>query len=994
MDQVATTIASEVVVPTGRVLCTFIYSMIKDIVKFQSNLDGLKEKMEDLLAVKDGVKIETELAENDGKEVKPLVTKWLDDVQKLEVEVNKIQDVKLSPRSLNCIKRYSISRKVAEKLKDIEELRKAGISHSADGVAFNHPRPKAVEHIPGPTIQDHQTTSSKTLTEIRTKLSDDKVRRLGIWGLGGVGKTTLVRTLNNNLNNISSMESFGIVIWVTVSKDLDMKNVQTRIAKRLNLEVKMEESPEQIAIQLYQRLQKERKFLLILDDVWEKIDLDKLGVPQPEDHKGSKILLTTRSFDVCRHMSTVDDVKVAVLNAEESWQLFSRNAGSVASLEHIKPSAEAIVRECCGLPLALVAMGVAMNKKTKVEQWRHALNELQRPVSCPSHIKKIYTKLKYTYDSLEGKQMKHCFLFCSLFPEDFSIAISELAQCWLAEGLLDEQENYEDSFDGVINLIENLKYSCLLEDGAHEDTVKMHDVIRDVAIWIASSSEDGCKSLIHSGMGLSEISDVELSDNSLKRVSFMNNKIVRLPDRVLQCSNASTLILQGNRDLDMVPEKFLQGFESLKVLNMSGTYINSLPLSLLQLGELRALLLRDCRNLKKLPPLEGFCRLQVLDLSLTCIKELPRGMENLNSLKQLNLSYTRYLKSIQGGIISQLSCLEVLDMTGSVYCFRMKGDVPEYMACFEELKCIERLCVLHINLNRIPNFSNEDLSFINRLRQFHFFIDERTRINVFGHVDALYHILLPRRRGKREVTIKSFNLPSEEVLIGPLFSTANDLRLDHCTGLGDMLEDLVIKSVVCFAGLKSLTIQSCSGGVWQGGCVAQHDLLPNLEELCLRRLNYGKSILEVLGHLGSRFLELKKISVEYCSKMEYLFSCGHFIHALPKLEVLKVQYCDKLGELFIYDSVQNIAPDPVVPSLRILELKCLPELRTLCQDEEIWPHLEQVHVVECNLVGKLPLTDQNAENMKEIKGESQWWNTLKWHADTTQSSLMPYFHPI
>ena len=47
----------------------------------------------------------------------------------------------------------------------------------------------------------------------------------------------------------------------------------------------------------------------------------------------------------------------------------------------------------------------------------------------------------------------------------------------------------------------------------------------------------------------------------------------------------------------------------------------------------------------------------------------------------------------------------------------------------------------------------------------------------------------------------------------------------------------------------------------------------------------------------------------------------------------------------------------------------------------------------CDLVRKLPLTDQNAENIKEIKGESRWWNTLKWHTDTTESSLHPYFHP-
>jgi disease resistance protein RPS2 len=974
--EVVASVVGEAVVATGRVLCGSIYSMIKDTVKFQSNLDILDKEMKGLLAVKDKVKHETELA---GQEGKAPVTKWLEEVEKLMLKVNQIQTVKLSRRSLNCSKRYRISREVAKKLKEIEDLLKARSSHSGV-VAGNHSMPRAVEHIPGPTIQD-QTTSSKNLAKTMTLLSDDEVRRVGIWGMGGVGKTTLVRNLNNKLKSISSIQPFGIVIWVTVSKNLDLKRVQTQIAQRLNLRAKMEESLDRMAIRLYQRLEEEEKFLLILDDVWKKIDLDSLGVPQPEVHKGSKIILTSRSLDVCRDMMTDVEVRVEVLNDDESLQLFSKNAGNVVSLEHIGPIAKEIVRECGGLPLALVTMGAAMRKKRKVEQWKHALNELQRPVSCPPHIEyKIYNPLKWSYDSLEDENIKYCYLYCSLFPEDFSIAISELAQCWLAEGLLVEEENYEDSFNRVIVLIENLKDSCLLEEGAREDTVKMHDVVRDVAIWIASF-EDGCKSLVHSGIGLSEMSVDKLS-YSPKRVSFMNNKIIRLPDCVVQCSEASTLLLQGNRPLDRVPERFLQGFEALRVLNMSGTRIHSMPLSLLQLGELRALLLGGCSDLEELPPLEGLSKLQVLDLSATHIRELPRGMENLSNLKQLNLSHTNYLKTIQAGVISRLSCLEVLDMTPSAYRFGVKRDVQEEMAYFEELKCLERLLVLYIRLERITYFSYEDLSWIDRLRQLHFSVGPMGKF-------------LPTRHEKRAVSIRCLDLCSEE-RIGPLLSHASSLNLDNCLGLSDMLEDLVINSVGSFAGLKSLTIESCSGSVWQGGCASHYDLLPNLEELYLRDLNYGESISELLGHLGLRFLRLKLIEVEYCSEMKYLLPCGYsyFIYALPNLEIMKVRSCDRLGELFRYNSMQYITSDPVVPSLRQLKLEWLPQLRTLCRDEETWPLLEQVHVSMCNLVRKLPLNDKNAENIKEIKGSSHWWNALKWHANTTESTLRPYFDPI
>ena len=227
----------------------------------------------------------------------------------------------------------------------------------------------------------------------------------------------------------------------------------------------------------------------------------------------------------------------------------------------------------------------------------------------------------------------------------------------------------------------------------------------------------------------------------------------------------------------------------------------------------------------------------------------------------------------------------------------------------------------------------------------------------------------------------SLDLRSEE-RIGPLLSNASSLDLCHCSGLSDTLEDLVINStVVGFAGLKSLTIRNCSSSVWRGGCAARYDLLPNLEELYLGHLDHGKSISELLGQLGLRFIKLKLIQVEYCSEMKYLIPFGYFIHVLPKLELIKVRYCDRLDELFSYDSTHHIVPNLVVPSLRILELEFLPELRTLCRDEEIWPLVENVCVFGCDLVRKLPLTDQNAENIKEIKGESRWWNTLKWHIE-------------
>ncbi|KAK0600094.1 hypothetical protein LWI29_011540 [Acer saccharum] len=934
--------------------------------------------MENLISIRNDMKSQLAKAEKDGKLPTIQVKEWLRNVEDFMIEVELIHEGKTANKKkltrcfFSCSLRCRTGRKVSRMLKEVKELVKAG---SFPGGLLTDIDTATVEHIPGPSIQD-QTTASRTLAKVMDLLKNDGVHRIGVWGTGGVGKTTVVKNLNNRLKTDSSLQPFGMVIWATVSKELDLKRVQLQIAERLNLLVKMEETVERVGIRLHGRLMKESNFLLILDDVWEAIDLDYLGIPRREDHVGSKIILTSRNLDVCRAMSTDVEVRVDFLNGVEAWQLFCQSAGEVASLDTIKPFAEEVSRECNGLPLAIITMGTAMRGKKMGKLWKHALNEMRRSVPGIKGIENnVYNSLKWSYDSLEGKNTKTCFLYCSLFPEDFSIEVSELVRYWLAEGLIDEQENYEDSINRGIALIENLKDYCLLEDGDREGTVKMHDVVRDVAIWIGSRLEDRYKSLVRSGIGLNEISEAELL-NSLKRVSFMNNKIKSLPDCEIQCSEASTLLLQGNFPLDRIPVTFLQGFPAIRVLNMSGTRIQSLPLSLLQLHDLRALILRDCFYLTDLPSLGGLTKLQVLDLCATSITELPRGLENLSNLRQLNLSRTHYLKTVQAGTISRLHSLEVLDMTLSDYHWGVKGQVEEGQITFEDLGCLQRLQVLFIRLEGIPSLGSENLAWIGRVKRYQFFIGPTANS-------------LPTKHDKRRVTISGLNLSGE--WIDWFLSNATSLVLNHCWGLNQMLETLVIDSIDCFTSLKSLTIASSNSYLRpDGGCTAHVDLLPNLEELHLHDLTYLESISELVGHLGLRFCRLKLIEVTRCSRLKYVLSYGSLILSLPNLEEIKVSFCDNLVQLFNYCSEQDFNQEPVVPNLRNLELKNLPKLRSLCRYEECWQHLEQVEVIKSNLLTKMPLTTKNENTIKEIRGELQWWSQLDCDNET-KSSLQPYF---
>ncbi|KAM3379467.1 hypothetical protein P3S68_011881 [Capsicum galapagoense] len=362
---------------------------------------------------------------------------------------------------------------------------------------------KKVEFIPGTSIEG-QSAATRNLNILLRLLEDDEVSIIGVWGTGGVRKTTLAKNLNNELlKNVSCFKlSFSVVVWVTVPKlPIDIRKIQAQIASRLNLQVDNEASVESIANKIYQRLKKETSFLLILNDVWEAINLGHIGVPQPEYPAISKVILTSHFLGVCKQMKTNTKMNISTLKEDESWLLFVKNARHVANLEYIQPLAKEIARECGGLPLAITVIGSSMRGRTRVELWEDALKSLRMSEPHNKDVeKKVYMVIKWSFDSLESQDIesspeqrsKHvnkkrgeiqsCFLYCSLYPE--TIPIDDLIHCWWAEGILGEHDTYEQAYNRGITFIETLKDACLLEADKIEivtahvmDCVKMHDMV-------------------------------------------------------------------------------------------------------------------------------------------------------------------------------------------------------------------------------------------------------------------------------------------------------------------------------------------------------------------------------------------------------------------------------------------------------------------------------------------------------------------------------------
>ncbi|WRX26490.1 NB-ARC - like 10 [Theobroma cacao] len=132
---------------------------------------------------------------------------------------------------------------------------------------------------------------------VRSSLEQKHVLIIGIYGLGGVGKTRLLTEINNKIGVSSG--GFDVVNWVVVSKGFYIGNVQDDIAKRIGLPngTWNDKTPEEKATEIFGVLTK-KKFVLLLDDIWERVDLSKVGIPSPTQENGSKLIFRTRSIHV------------------------------------------------------------------------------------------------------------------------------------------------------------------------------------------------------------------------------------------------------------------------------------------------------------------------------------------------------------------------------------------------------------------------------------------------------------------------------------------------------------------------------------------------------------------------------------------------------------------------------------------------------------------------------------------------------------------------
>ncbi|XP_017434194.1 probable disease resistance protein At4g27220 [Vigna angularis] len=364
MAEIGTAVASTLIERVvdaiiGRARCLFYFK--KSVVELQKSKRELEKSLQHM---RERVKEATTNAE---KIVQP-VEEWLKDVERVLEDVQGLEErVEESECCLNMTFKYSLAKEVI-----CMTLQMNVVNNNNKFEPFSHPIKLSSMNYFFPKDFVALDSRKPVYEELLHAIQDERSNVIGMVGVEGSGKSTLARVVGKQLEE---SKLFDNVVMTIVSQDVKLRDIQGQIADHLSFSL-MEETELGRALRLSHRLKTE-KILIILDGVWEKLDLEAIGIPLNENEKRCCVLLTTRNQEVCTSMNCQTVIELSLLDEDEGWDLFKQRAQiHDDSPEELREVAKRVFDKCKGLLVTIVAVARTLKGKT-FTNWELALFRLE-----------------------------------------------------------------------------------------------------------------------------------------------------------------------------------------------------------------------------------------------------------------------------------------------------------------------------------------------------------------------------------------------------------------------------------------------------------------------------------------------------------------------------------------------------------------------------------------------------------------------------------------
>ncbi|KAL8056606.1 hypothetical protein ABFS82_04G130000 [Erythranthe guttata] len=277
------------------------------------------------------------------------------------------------------------------------------------------------------------------MDEIMGALStnESNLRIISIVGMGGIGKTTLAINVSNNPYIV---EHFQLRAWFTVSQEYTDKKILLGLLHQINNTYRnaheIDDDDDDYAIgDILHKTLFGRKYLIVMDDMWDIKACDMVKRFLPDNNNGSRILVTTRLMKLAVDIGSRGPYQLNLLEKSQSWDLLREKIFAEERCpDELEGTGKSIAKKCNGLPLALVVIaGVLAKSKTK-EHWVSIEKDVTSAVNNQDD-ESCMKILLLSYNNLPI-HLKPCFLYFAVFPEDHIIKVERLVRLWVAEGFI------------------------------------------------------------------------------------------------------------------------------------------------------------------------------------------------------------------------------------------------------------------------------------------------------------------------------------------------------------------------------------------------------------------------------------------------------------------------------------------------------------------------------------------------------------------------------